>query len=379
MPVANLSRGVLVVEDEAIVAMDIENTLTRLGYPVWDSVASGEEAVALLATGKPDLALCDIQLAGAMDGVALSEILHDQFGIPVVFLTAHGDVVTLERAKRVQPFGYIVKPFQEKDLHVAIEMALTRHAAEQHLKDIAAKDRELREIKARFLGTAVHDIRNPLSTIALAADMLRSSLGAGATERQERNFRRIQNGIEAIRTLLDEVLDLNRLESEQLAFTPVPLDVVRWCESLLEEVQENVGDRYQIRFQCPAPLSALELDEVLVQRILSNLLSNAVKYSPAGGTIELELTWAQGWITFKVRDWGLGIAPEAQAKIFQAFQRGPNVGDIPGTGLGLTIVKMCVDVCQGNLSLQSAPGKGTEITVRLPAPLAVQRASRSCA
>ncbi|HAN46792.1 MAG TPA: hybrid sensor histidine kinase/response regulator, partial [Cyanobacteria bacterium UBA8156] len=350
-----------------------------LGYPVWDSVASGEEALAMLATGQPDLALCDIQLAGALDGIALSEILHDQFGIPVVFLTAHGDVLTLERAKRVRPFGYIVKPFQEKDLHVAIEMALTRHAAEQGLRDIAAKDRELREIKARFLGTAVHDIRNPLSSIALAADMLHNSLGGKTTERQERNFRRIQNGIEAIRTLLDEVLDLNRLESEQLAFTPVPLDVVRWCESLIEEIQESAGDRYQLRLQCPASLSALELDEVLIQRILSNLLSNAVKYSPTGGAIELELTWAQGWVTFRVRDWGMGIAPEAQEKIFQAFQRGPNVGDIPGTGLGLTIVKMCVDVCQGNLSLESSPGEGTEITVRLPAPLAVRRESRSCA
>ncbi|MGQ9866735.1 MAG: hybrid sensor histidine kinase/response regulator [Pseudanabaenaceae cyanobacterium] len=379
MPAANLSRGVLVVEDEAIVAMDIENTLTRLGYPVWDSVPSGEEALAMLATGQPDLALCDIQLSGAMDGVTLSEILHEQFGIPVVFLTAHGDVATLERAKRVQPFGYIVKPFQEKDLHVALEMALARHTAEQNLRAMAAKDREMREIKARFLGTAVHDIRNPLSTIALAADMLRNSLAGQTTERQDRYFRRIQSGIEAIRTLLDEVLDLNRLESEQLAFTPVPLDVVRWCQDLLEEVQENAGDRYQLRFRCPMSVPILELDEVLIQRILSNLLANAVKYSPAGGEIELELTWAQGWVTFKVRDWGIGIVPEAQEKIFQAFQRGPNVGDIPGTGLGLTIVKMCVDVCQGNLNLESSPGEGTEVTVRLPAPLAVKRQARSCA
>ncbi|MFQ3679785.1 MAG: ATP-binding protein [Pseudanabaenaceae cyanobacterium] len=376
---AKLPHGVLVVEDEAIVAMDIENTLTRLGYTVWASVASAEQALSILATGQPDLALCDIQLAGAIDGIALSEILHDRFGIPVVFLTAHGDVVTLERAKRVQPFGYIVKPFQEKDLHIALEIALARHAAEQNLRTIAAKDRELREIKARFLGTAVHDIRNPLSSIALAADMLRNSLGGQTTERQERNFRRIQNGIEAIRTLLDEVLDLNRLESEQLAFTPVPLDVVRWCENLIEEVQENAGDRYHLRFRCPVPVPALELDEVLIQRILSNLLSNAVKYSPAGGAIELELTWAQGWVTFRVQDWGLGIAPEAQEKIFQAFQRGPNVGDIPGTGLGLTIVKMCVDVCQGSLALQSSPGEGTTITVRLPAPLAMRRQSQSCA
>ncbi|NJK60428.1 MAG: hybrid sensor histidine kinase/response regulator, partial [Oscillatoriales cyanobacterium SM2_1_8] len=289
----------------------------------WDSVASGEEALAMMATGQPDLALCDIQLAGAMDGVALSEILQERFDIPVVFLTAHADVVTLERAKRVQPFGYIVKPFQEKDLHVSLEVAIARHEAEQNLRAIATKDRELREIKARFLGTAVHDIRNPLATIALAADMLRHSLAGATSDRQDRYFQRIENSVESIRTLLDEVLDLNRLESEQLAFTPVPVDVVRLCEALIEEVQENAGDRYRLTLCAPIALDPIELDEVLMQRILSNLLSNAVKYSPAGGPVNLELIWESGWLVLQVRDRGIGITPEAQEKIFQAFQRGP--------------------------------------------------------
>ena len=113
--------GVLVVEDEAIVSADIEMKLGRLGYPVAGVATSGETAIQQAREVRPSLVLMDIHLEGSMDGIEAAKVLRDRWGIPVVFLTAFADHATLDRAKFAQPFGYLVKPFSERDLQVSIE------------------------------------------------------------------------------------------------------------------------------------------------------------------------------------------------------------------------------------------------------------------
>lgn len=126
---------ILIVEDEYIVAKDIQNTLTNLGYSVPAIAASGEEALKKLSEVKPDLILMDIVLKGSMDGVQTADEIRTKFGIPVVYLTAYADDNTLQRAKITEPYGYLIKPFQERELHSTIEMALYRQKMEKSLKD----------------------------------------------------------------------------------------------------------------------------------------------------------------------------------------------------------------------------------------------------
>lgn len=116
---------ILVVEDEAIVAADIQSKLRRLGYAVTGCVASGADAMELSKLTPPNIVLMDIRIEGDMDGIETALQLTDRFGCAVVFLTACADDAVLERAKAAQPFGYIVKPFSDRDLHVAIEVAAT--------------------------------------------------------------------------------------------------------------------------------------------------------------------------------------------------------------------------------------------------------------
>lgn len=126
---------VLVVEDENIVAMDIKNRLKNLGYAVPDVVDSGEEAIKKVAETHPNLVIMDIRLSGNMDGVTSAEIIRDRFKIPVIYLTAYSDKQTLQRAKITEPFGYILKPLEERELQIAIEMALYKHQMEKQLKE----------------------------------------------------------------------------------------------------------------------------------------------------------------------------------------------------------------------------------------------------
>ncbi len=126
---------ILIVEDEGIIAIEMQDRLESLGYYVPNTVSSGEQAIQVAAEERPDLVLMDIMLHGEMDGVEAAEQIHTRFDIPIIFLTAHTDAHTLQRAKVTEPFGYIVKPFEERELHIAIEMSLYKHQAEQKLRE----------------------------------------------------------------------------------------------------------------------------------------------------------------------------------------------------------------------------------------------------
>jgi PAS domain S-box-containing protein len=125
---------ILIVEDERIVARDIQNRLTRLGYAVVGVTRFGEEAVPLAAGLRPDLVLMDVRLEGAMDGVTAAQEIRDRLQLPVVYLTAYADEETLQRARVTEPFGYVLKPFEERELRTVIEMALYKHQAERKLR-----------------------------------------------------------------------------------------------------------------------------------------------------------------------------------------------------------------------------------------------------
>lgn len=125
---------ILIVEDEGVEARDLQRRLVRLGYPQPDIAMSGEEAVRVALTSHPDLILLDIRLGEEMDGVSVAERVRRAFDVPVVYLTADADEETLRSAKITEPFGYIVKPFGEREVHLAIDMALYRHRAEQRLR-----------------------------------------------------------------------------------------------------------------------------------------------------------------------------------------------------------------------------------------------------
>jgi CheY-like chemotaxis protein len=138
---------ILVVEDEAIVAMDIANTLKKIGHEVTDAVPSGDQAITSVKANRPDVIMMDIGLQGAMDGIETAERIRSQFSIPVIFLTAYIDEKTLERAKVTAPCGYLTKPFEENDLRIAIEVGLYRAKLESEREALI---KELQEAIAKI-------------------------------------------------------------------------------------------------------------------------------------------------------------------------------------------------------------------------------------
>ncbi len=386
----------LIVEDEEIVAFDIEDILKSLGYEVSAIVASGEEAIAFCTTIKPDLVLMDIMLKGDMDGTQAAEEIKKNFNIPVIYLTAYGDTKTLDRAKTTEPFGYLVKPFEERELHTAIEIALFRHQAEERMRLALEKEKEISELKSLFVANASHEFRTPLATIRSSAELLERYSRESMDEKKSKHFHRIQVGIEQMLQLLDDLLIVGKAEAGRLEFNPVPLDLVEFCHELVEELQLSLGSQQvlngkvmafgqlalsvdegaqtqakpnhsqEIAFISKRQSITAYLDSNLLRQILTNLLSNAIKYSPKGAPVFFELSYQDELVTFRIQDRGIGISPEDQKQLFEAFYRAGNVGEIKGTGLGLSIVKKCVDLHGGHIAVESQLNIGTTFTVTLP-------------
>ncbi len=389
---------VLVVEDEVIVAQDIAGRLKKLGYIVTATVASGEEAIEKAAENRPDIVLMDIVLKGEMDGVAAAQQIRIKINVPTVFLTAYADEKTLERAKITNPFGYIIKPFQQQDLRVAIEIALQRHEIEKKMQEaLKASEvaREAFEEKAyrqnHYMSMAAHELRNPLTAILISAELL--ELDENTNQSQSKRLQFVYSATKKMNQLIDDMLFMGRAESDQLKCNPFPINLVDFCQDLLAGLQLGNEKNHNIVF-IPSEVTSAILDQQLLNTILSNLIVNAIKYSPQGGQVSLELNYCEeneedkspilnfssesllpneeltnvkhSWVTFRIRDEGIGIPETELEKIFEMFYRCNNTVKIKGNGLGLTIVKKAVELQGGTIACESKVGIGTTFIVALP-------------
>lgn len=361
-----LHLKLLIVEDEMIIAEDMAESLRRLGYEVPAVVPSGELAIAKAADIKPDLVLMDINLQGDMDGIETATRIRADFQIPVIFLTAYADSQTLERAKEAEPFGYLLKPFEDRDLQTTIEIAVKRNQAEAAMRMAWQKEQELTELKSRFLSMAAHDFRTPLTTIQSSTELLQNYSHKWSEDKKQLHYNRIKNAIVSMTQLLDDVLLVGKGEAGKLEFKPQPLDLQGFCQEIIEEMQQSDQNSHLILAEFSGDCQGAIMDEKLLRPVLTNLLSNAIKYSPPGSPVRFQLQCQDHQAIFQIQDSGIGISTEDQEKLFEPFYRATNVGDVSGTGLGLTIVKKCTEVHKGTVKVHSEIGGGTTFTVMLP-------------
>jgi PAS domain S-box-containing protein len=250
---------------------------------------------------------------------------------------------------------------------IAVQRDTTRRKQLDEIRLALEREQELSSLKTRFFSMASHEFRTPLSTALAAAQLLENSqITWENTEKRLRNLHRIQDSVRNMVQLLDDILTINRAETGKLAFNPKPLNLELYCHHFVEEMQLNAGDRHPIAFTCQGDSIAVALDEKLLRSILANLLSNAIKYSPQGGKVDLLLEFQSTVIIIKVQDYGIGIPAVDLDRLFEPFHRGKNVRTIPGTGLGLVVVKKCVDLHQGTIAITSIVSIGTTCSVIIP-------------
>lgn len=228
------------------------------------------------------------------------------------------------------------------------------------------KEKELSELKSRFVSMASHEFRTPLATILSSAELIEHYSHKWTEEKKLTHLERIQTSVKHMTQLLNDVLLIGKAEAGKLEFKPTPVALTQFCRNLVEEMQLTASN-HTIAFCSQGQYANTYMDEKLLRHILSNLLSNAIKYSPKASTIHFDLVCEQEKAVFRVQDQGIGIPVADQAQLFKSFHRASNVGTISGTGLGLAIVKKSVDLYGGNITVDSELGVGTTFSVMLPA------------
>lgn len=258
-----------------------------------------------------------------------------------------------------------ITTLQQQINTLTVENADLKDYNQQKLQEI---EQEFKELKNRFITTVSHEFRTPLTTISFSAGLLESYSQRFSEKKKQTHFDRIKIGIQQMTELLNDILIIEKAESGKLILNPIVINLQEFCSELIEAIQLTT-DKHNLILFCPRSSLNVILDENLIYQILTNLISNAIKYSPLGGNIEIYLNFKDEQVILKVKDLGIGIPDKDKKRLFEPFHRGSNVGSIPGTGLGLTMVKKAVDLQLGKILLDSEEGVETICTVILPSTL----------
>jgi PAS domain S-box-containing protein len=249
---------------------------------------------------------------------------------------------------------------------VILKEALQRlEQSQQELSEALDKERQLNEIKSRFVSMASHEFRTPLSTVLSSASLLTKYTKTEEQEKRLRHVEKIRGSVKHLNDLLEDFLSLGKLDEGKVAAQPQVFNLNEVVEETVEEMKGLAKKDQQIIYHHNGD-EVVESDKKLIKNILINLISNAIKFSDEGTHVQVYSTAQNGKVTLKVQDEGIGISAEDQEHLFSSFFRGKNALNIQGTGLGLHIVKRYVELIGGAINLQSTLGSGTTISVSLP-------------
>ena len=490
---------VFVVEDEAIIAADLCQRLERLGFEVVGRSGNGERALAEIPPARPDVVLMDIVIQGPINGIETARRLRASHDIPVIFLTSHADADTVGQAVGTNPFGYVLKPYNERELQVAIQIALHRHGVEAELRrlerwmammlasigdGVVATDRvgsitllndaarritgwsgddalgrPLDEVfrvsdardgraltglleralvapislgvehpvllqrrdgatvnvadsiapirdetgaasgvvvvfrdatdrlkaeqmerdklaaelasrqKTHFLSRVSHELRTPLNAILGFTQLLQLDESRPLDAMQRSRLDRVQHAGSHLLALINDVLDLARLEEGARPLELGPVDVAAVIDASCTMLEQAARERdVQLERRLDHAVPPVLADVRVLEQVLLNLLSNGIKYNRAGGRLAVELSAPGDTVEIAVRDEGAGLDAAQLEQLFQPFNRlGAENSTVEGSGLGLVIARSLVKAMGGELRVSSRCGAGTCFTVCLSA------------
>lgn len=235
--------------------------------------------------------------------------------------------------------------------------------AKEHVSALFEKEKELNQLKTRFVSMASHEFRTPLSAIQLSASLIDKYAVKSDVTSVEKHTSKIKNAINNLTTILNDFLSLEKLEAGKVEPNVNWFDVIPFAEEIAEEMQLISKQNQLIVYEHTGTSAQVYLDHNLLKNCIINLISNAIKYSGENTMIQFNTILKEKELTVEIKDNGIGIPEADKVNLFEPFFRAHNTGDIPGTGLGLNIVKRYVGLMNGTVSCETEQHKGTTFTL----------------
>lgn len=370
---------------------DVEENLTTFSIAFFDyykilKARTTAEARKILAENTVSVIISDQVLKEAGEdtrGTRFFESIIDEYPYPVrMLLTGYSDIAdAIDAINKGRVYRYITKPYEEDDVKLIIDGALKLYQAEEQYRQLLAsledkvKERterlmRLNTEKNEFLGIVAHDLKNPLGSIRMIAELINHEAGKFSKEEIEEYSNDIVTEADRMFTLITNLLDVNKIE-RGFSVNTTKLDIA----GITQAVSENYTDRasqkkLNVKFEAKESPAFVLADEVASMQVIDNLVSNAVKYSPNGENknIFIRVVPATGVYRVEVQDEGPGLSAADKDKLFGHFARlsAQPTGGEHSTGLGLSIVKRMVEAMNGKIWCESEIGKGATFIVELP-------------
>lgn len=365
--------SVLVVDDNEMNVDLLVNMLERQNYRIY-TAKRGDAALEIVKEKLPDIVLLDINMPH-MSGYEVCTIIKDNpetADIPVIFISALGDTVSLLKGFEVGGVDYITKPFKFREVLARVDTQLTLAYQKKQIENMRRREKQqferMDKLRTQFIGSATHDLKNPLFVISGYADMLEMTPEI-AEDAQILGFvNSIQRGVERMSGLVYDMLDLLQLETE-VTLEKMPINLREFLDETTHDMAFRAQNKDIVLDVHHADDDAkVHIDYSRMRRVLDNVVSNAIKYTPQGGTVDVVTHVEDDAVIIEIIDSGLGIPEENLEQIFQPFERVQSEDHMQqeGTGLGLSIVKTLVEQHHGIIEVESELGKGSCFRIILP-------------
>jgi signal transduction histidine kinase len=383
-------------EEDFMITRDLFADMNHSEFIV-DWVPSSEEGLKRIGKREHDVYLVDYSLGAGIGLDLIREAIQNGCEEPMILLTGQNEFEIDEQALKSGAADYLIKGMisgreLERAIRYSIEQAknikeikvlnadLEKRVQartmilEEALKELGNsreelskalnKEKELNELKSRFVSMASHEFRTPLATILSSLALVSRYGEQGEKEKQAKHINRIKSAIVHLTDILNDVLSLSKLEEGKVHVSRDRFNLFELATELVQEMQAIAIEDQEIIYSHSGE-QIVVLDKNILKHILFNLLSNALKFSPARKPVYVTSEIKNGQLTITVKDLGIGISEEDQNHLFERFFRGHNATNIQGTGLGLNIVAKYVEMIGGTIHFQSALEQGTTFTVHV--------------
>ncbi|OGQ22943.1 MAG: hypothetical protein A3I05_08535 [Deltaproteobacteria bacterium RIFCSPLOWO2_02_FULL_44_10] len=275
--------------------------------------------------------------------------------------------ITLEHkvGERTRELSQALMELHHINTNLHTEMAERKRIAEE-LNVALEKERELGELKSRFVSLASHEFRTPLGGIASSASLITKYQKEKEQEQRDKHVRTIQRLVQHLTSILNDFLSMDKLEQGNVEAKPSSLQLASFVESCINDTERGMSKKNRIVYVHEGDMVTVMVDQEMLRNIVTNLISNALKYSSDETIVSVKTRVDGEKIELIVEDQGIGIPEVDQKRLFERFHRGKNVLSVPGTGIGLNIVKNYLDLMGGSIRFESEEGKGTTFVVILP-------------
>ncbi|MBI2419004.1 MAG: PAS domain S-box protein [Ignavibacteriales bacterium] len=287
----------------------------------------------------------------------------------------HFRIVHKDNSLRVVEINAVKIMWREKPATLNFLTDITeRKRVDDEIRNALEKEKELSEIRSRFISMASHEFRTPLTSILTSAEIIQHFNSQLTDEVRTNNLSRIQDNVKHMTRILNDILFIGKWDAGKIILDTALVDLEKLCAEVIEQMNLFILNNkcsHKIIFTSQTLRKNVLLDQTLIRQILENLISNAIKYSPGKERVWFTASCDNETIQFTIRDEGIGIEESEIPRLYESFHRGKNVGNISGTGLGLVVVKRAVELHGGTLTVRSSHDAGTQFLVNLPLKIAL--------